>query len=180
MLILRPIQKRDAAAVARIHALSWRDAYRGILRDAFLDGQVLDERFAHWRGILDHPTPEQVGFLALEEDGALGFIWGEGRADPRWGTLLDNLHVLPGHRGERIGTRLMHALAEEALGRWPEDPVHLWCFEANRRSLAYYRRHGGRPVERRPIPDPEGAMVMAWRYAWDGPRALLDLTAGPE
>jgi len=34
----------DEAAIARLHADSWRAAYRGILRDDFLDDTVVANR----------------------------------------------------------------------------------------------------------------------------------------
>lgn len=174
MLTLRPIQESDLEAIALIQAHSWRDSYRGILGDAYLDDEVFAERLAHWRAAWDRPAPGQVGLLALELGTPLGFINGEGDSDPRWGTLLDHLHVLPGRRGQGIGTRLVHALAETALARWPGIPVHLWCFERNLRSRGYYERLGGALVERREIPAADGTLVAACRYAWQEPGVLLE------
>lgn len=36
----------DADAIAGLHAASWRENYRGILSDAFLDGEVEADRAA--------------------------------------------------------------------------------------------------------------------------------------
>ncbi len=174
MLTLRPIQESDLEAIALIQAHSWRDSYRGILGDAYLDDEVFAERLAYWRAAWDCPATGRIGLLALELGTPSGFINGEGDSDPRWGTLLDNLHVLPGRRGQGIGTRLVHALAEAALARWPGIPVHLWCFERNLRSRGYYERLGGTPVERREIPAADGTLVAAWRYAWQEPGVLLE------
>jgi len=173
MLTLHPIQEADLETVARIQALSWRDTYRGILGDAYLDREVLAERSAHWRAAWDRPEPGRIGLVALERGTAQGFINGEGGTDPRWGTLLDNLHVLPGSRGQGIGTRLVRAFTEAALERWPGDPVQLWCFERNLRARAYYERLGGIPAQFREIPGADGSLVPAWRYAWQDARVLL-------
>jgi len=47
LIEIRPVTFRDAEVVAALHAASWRDAYRGILTDAYLDGDILGERNAH-------------------------------------------------------------------------------------------------------------------------------------
>ena len=41
---LRPAQASDADALAALHAGSWQRTYRGMMSDAFLDGEALDNR----------------------------------------------------------------------------------------------------------------------------------------
>jgi len=83
---LRPVIASDAEVIAGLHTESWRDAYRGILTDAYLDGDILPERQAHWRARLERPTPGQFGFLALREATPVGFAFAFPHADQRWGT----------------------------------------------------------------------------------------------
>src|SRR5437763_12653857 len=45
----------DAAAVARLHAESWRRHYRGAYADAFLDGDVEADRRNEWSRRLQEP-----------------------------------------------------------------------------------------------------------------------------
>ena len=44
MLRFREATRADAMAVARLHAESWRVHYRGAYRDAYLDGDVVEDR----------------------------------------------------------------------------------------------------------------------------------------
>lgn len=44
-LQMRPAKPSDAEAVAALHADSWRRHYRGAYSDAFLDGDVISDRF---------------------------------------------------------------------------------------------------------------------------------------
>ena len=44
-----PVESIDAAAIATLHAESWRTAYRGLVPDAFLDGPVVEDRMHLWR-----------------------------------------------------------------------------------------------------------------------------------
>src|SRR3712207_1638851 len=90
-------------AVARIHALSWRSAYRGIYPDDYLDREAFDERRSYWRETLAALNPaESAVFLAEDAGQPTGFacIWW--KANPN-GPFLDNLHVLPERKGEGIG-----------------------------------------------------------------------------
>ncbi|MBI5268002.1 MAG: GNAT family N-acetyltransferase, partial [candidate division Zixibacteria bacterium] len=49
----------DAPAIAELHAASWRTAYRGVLSDTYLDGNIIDERTAVWHSRLTSPEPHQ-------------------------------------------------------------------------------------------------------------------------
>jgi hypothetical protein len=47
----------DVAAIARLHAESWRRHYRGAYLDSYLDGDVVADRIAEWSGRLSGPGP---------------------------------------------------------------------------------------------------------------------------
>ena len=49
MVQFREADAQDAAAIAQLHAESWRSAYRGILSDDYLDNQVQSERASLWQ-----------------------------------------------------------------------------------------------------------------------------------
>ena len=88
---IRRIQTSDAEILATLHITSWRSAYRGILRDAYLDVDVVDERHAVWRERMDNLTSSQFGFVAEMGTQPVGFVFLYGQDHPRWGTLIDNL-----------------------------------------------------------------------------------------
>ena len=169
ILDLRPLRAGDEDLVARLHAASWRDSYRGMLSDAYLDGDLVGERRALWRSRLQSP---QLGLLALHEGKPVGFAFALADADERWGTLLDNLHVLPGHRGAGVGTRLLH----ELTGEIPHGGLHLWVYEQNVRARDYYERLGARHIERTKAKGADGGQLMACLYAWPDIAVLHRLT----
>src|SRR3974377_2019917 len=103
----------DASAIAQLHALSWRTTYRGILRDEFLDGPLLANRLELWGERLQDATAENQLILVGERAGDIqAFACAFLDADPDWGTLLDNLHVVPNLKGGGLGRRLMSQVAE--------------------------------------------------------------------
>ena len=147
-ITIRPIVAADAITVADLHATSWRDAYRGMLRDEYLDGDIATERRQVWTGRLGAPVDANYGFIAEAETGPVGFVYMLGGVDATWGTLIDNLHVLPGLKGRGIGRRLLEAAALETAAPFPGRRVHLFVFEANAAARRFYASVGGREVER--------------------------------
>jgi len=98
MVTYRLIVAPDATTIARIHATSWRRAYRGILPDKYLDHEIDADRRTHWRRRLSAPTERDVGVLALQDGAPVGFMFAVRDEDERWGSMLDNLHVVPEHK----------------------------------------------------------------------------------
>jgi ribosomal protein S18 acetylase RimI-like enzyme len=168
-----PMTLTDAPIVARLHATSWRRAYRGILLDSYLDGDLLGEREQLWRKRLV-VRGDGHGWIAYSGGDAVGFVYLYPHHDARWGTLVDNLHVLGDYQGLGIGRAL---LAE--VGRWcatqaPDAGVHLWVFAANTPARGFYRRVGGHEVEAIDELASDGRLLPELRVAWQSPAALLD------
>src|SRR6516162_804486 len=105
---IRSAVEPDAAEIAAIHTASWRDAYAGILAPEFLNGDIEGNRLALWSRRLGERPSAQLVDVAQDSTGAMvAFACSFADADPRWGSLVDNLHVLPRCRGQGVGERLL-------------------------------------------------------------------------
>jgi ribosomal protein S18 acetylase RimI-like enzyme len=172
--VIRLITRTDVAAVASIHAASWRCAYRGILRDDFLDGDLDSNRMALWEKRLGSPSPKHFGYLALQEELPVGFAFAFGEHDKQWGTLIDNLHVLPGSKSRGFGKRLLANLCEHADVALSKACLHLWVYEKNMGARGFYDSLGGELVEHATITAPDGGKVAECRYVWPSAKRLLE------
>jgi ribosomal protein S18 acetylase RimI-like enzyme len=171
----RAAQEMDAAAVAAIHAASWRDAYADILDPAFLAGPIEADRLDLWTSRLTKSPSTLMVHVAVDSNqGLVGFICAQRDQDPRWGSLVDNLHVAPRMRGRRIGERLLWIAAEKLAEQNAANGLHLWVFEANEAGLRFYQRLGGRVVEedKSSIPAANGKPVL--RVHWPTLSALTN------
>jgi hypothetical protein len=69
---------RDAVAtdhlpIARLHAASWRTAYRGALSDEYLARNVMNDRSAVWDERLHRPKDNQIVIVSHSGEALLGF-----------------------------------------------------------------------------------------------------------
>jgi len=173
----RAASAADAEAVAALHADSWRRHYRGAYSDAFLDGDVYSDRLAVWTSRLAEPEGLSETILAEEGDGLVGFVHTIFEADPRWGALLDNLHVVYSDKRRGVGSRLLGFTARAAVER--RTGMYLWVLEQNADARAFYEARGGRCVERALVPPPSGdasrlnGAPFGLRYAWSDPAVAL-------
>jgi len=156
----------DADAIADLHAESWRSAYRGLFADAYLDGEVGEERRRQWtQRLRTEPRPDQGVLVAMADGVCVGFICIYLEAEPGWGPLLDNLHVRPELKGRGIGQRLLEAGAAWMRTRGAYDCWYLWVLEGNAPTRRIYEHLGWRPRERAIHHAPDGTPYPVWRYS---------------
>lgn len=164
----------DAAAIARVHAISWQANYRGILDDAWLDTAVLADRTALWRARLSADDPRRYVAVATTGGGLVGFICAWAGGDARYGSLIDNVHVLPSSAGRGIGTELLAGAFEFLERTASAHGVFLWVYEQNAGARRLYDRLGARHIETVTRDNPGGGTGRLCRYAWKSPADYRD------
>ena len=105
---IRRAQSSDIPLIAAVQTASWQDTYSGVLPEAYLAGQISEDLVLHWSAV--EIQAEDV-VLVAEDDGIIGFIAIWCRPDP----FIDNLHVKPSRRSQKIGTTLLISTAQLLL-----------------------------------------------------------------
>ena len=179
MIEFRDGTPSDAFTIAELHTQSWRNTYRGILRDNYLDGDIFAERLALWETRLGNPESTQFSVIAFDEGRPVGFAFVLADADPQAGALLDNLHVLPEAQGTGLGKKILRRAGTWVRDQFPGQGIFLWVFEGNAPARRFYEKLGANIVERVIAEAPGGGRIAEWRYAWADANDLchaIDLT----
>jgi GNAT superfamily N-acetyltransferase len=173
-MILRQASKRDAEAIANLHADSWRSAYRGILSDEYLAYRVHAERVTLWHDRFAADATKPM-FVIVAESGEVlnGFVCVFPQEDPIFGSFLDNLHVAPSRTGQGIGKLLLVESARHLLSIGKVGGLYLWVMEQNKRARQFYARAGAAEVEAKVLPMPDGGRHPEVRCHWPDPARLL-------
>jgi len=169
MIEYRPAKPSDTDAIALLHTRSWRENYRGAFSDAFLDGELPDERMRVWRARLDHPPENQFVQLAFDATKLVGFVCAYGAHDPQWGSFVDNLHVANAAKRNGIGASLMRQAGAWLESLYPNLGVYLFVLEANSPARRFYEQLGAQNAGVSTMETHGGAVVRSCRYIW--PRA---------
>jgi ribosomal protein S18 acetylase RimI-like enzyme len=163
----RKAKPNEAEAIANLHAQSWQVAYKGILSDAFLKDEVLENRLKVWKSRFDNPQKNEFICVAVEEKMLKGFVCLYGNDDEQWGSLIDNLHVLPTLKGRGIGQKLMQKAAKWVSKNYPNAGLYLWVYEDNHAARRFYEKMGGENVEAQMYENADGSTSKIFRYAWE-------------
>jgi len=172
-LPIRIATRADAGAIAELHALSWRTAYRGSLSDAYLAGDIVADRLNVWTQRLEAPSANQYVAVLVEAEQLLGFACAQGGYDPQRGTLLENIHVRPELKRQGIGKRLIadgrdfRLTTTVAQVKPPGVPRQSRGFSSiNKPARRFYERLGAVNVGSDIWTPPGGGTVSRCRYAW--------------
>lgn len=174
MFSFKSAVKNDYRAIAALHAKSWQQNYRGVFSDYFLDNEVLNERLEVWKNRLENPKDNQFIHVVEIEDSFVAFICGYIDDDPKYGTLIDNLHVDSKFIGQRIGERLMIDAAR-LLNEKDKVSMYLWVLANNASAIRFYERIGGKPVETVNDFDIGDREITKTRYHWPNLKVIQDL-----
>jgi ribosomal protein S18 acetylase RimI-like enzyme len=169
-LVYREAIAVDAAAIADLHADSWRRHYRFAYPASFFDSSLDEDRLAVWTERLS--KPEGTHTLVAEQSGLVGFVHVVFDGDPEWGALVDNLHVRHDQQRSGIATHLMRSAAVEVVTAAPGVGLYLWVLEHNTRAQAFYDAIGGHPAGVRDVDPPACPGVRGIRYVWPDPSKL--------
>ena len=180
-MIVRAATRDDCDAIAALHVASWQSTYRHIPSDDYLDHHVTDDRQDLWAARFAK-FDERKHHVAVAIDdkqdhdastGAIaGFVCVLLDEEPELGALLDNLHVSPQRHRKGIGRQLMTRAAHWVAAMQPGWAMHLWVYEANAKTVAFYRSTGGNEVDHRVIVTPAGNRAAVLRFEWPDPEVL--------
>ncbi len=141
-LVVRRAQVGDVAAIAQVHVQSWREAYRGIIPQRYLEGLSLPAHERQWRRSL---ADGGWAFVAEWERQLVGFASGGlSRTRKDVSGELYVLYVLKSVQGRGVGRALFDACHLE-LARWGHHGMLVWVL-ADNPARGFYEHLGGEPA----------------------------------
>jgi len=167
---IRRARLEDAAAVAHVHVMGWRETYPGIVPARTLASMDVFSRTRYWAQVLDNKRNRTDVFVAEMpidgEDRVIGF----GVTGPEQVGLtgyageFHALYVLKVGQGQGLGTRLMATMAAALVLRGM-TACTVWALRDNWRARRFYEKMGGVLVSDRPLMF-DGTQVMEVAYGW--------------
>ena len=175
---IRPATDADVLAMAKVHIVSWRETYPGLLPEPMLAGLSIADQAIRWQRMLDRPRAwgGAIAFVADQDSSVVGYgSCGEQRTralhDHGFTGEIGELYVLRNAQRQGAGSGLMKAMAG-ALFERGHRAMSLWVLEQNGPGRRFYERLGGTPVaEKR-------AGLAEVAYGWRDLRQLLSGRAG--
>jgi len=165
----------DINNIAKLHAQSWRDSYRGIFPAHFLDHDVWDERNKVWTERLSSPKNNQRIIVATDNEKICAFICAFGDAHGEWGSYIDNLHVAKPFQDRGIAKQLLLKIALWSQQYYLSPGIYLEVVEDNLNARAFYQSIGAKhQLTKLWSPPGSDTEVNDMVYAWDSNVSLSE------
>lgn len=142
VISIRAARPSDASALAAVHDVSWREAYRGIIPGLALERMIAYRGPQWWRRVTGRPRNLIVLDLGDRIAGYASFGASRSLSLPQQGEI-DELYLDPVFQGLGLGTQLFATARRElAARRW--KGLLVWALQDNERACRFYERLGGR------------------------------------
>ena len=165
--LIRRAAEHDATRIAEIHVETWRDAYRGLIPDDYLDGLDVHRRAVVWRNIIG--APDEAVFVAVRGERIAGFCSflrsRDSAAPPEIGEIAA-IYVQPSAWGRGAGRSLMGAALDHAKSHG-FVAVTLWVLSSNERAKRFYAKAGFAPDGAEQDDERLGFPIHELRYRQD-------------
>lgn len=169
-VMIRAARPDDAPEIANVHVNAWREAYKGLLPDAFLEGLPLSfkRRLGMWQAMIASPEGRAIFVAESEKHGVIGFASVGPARDDEFSTSgeLTTLYLLKAYQKRGLGAALMKA-GFEALQRDGFASAYCWVLGGND-TIDFYRHNGARLLpESEKVEEIGGAKAPHFVCVWD-------------
>ena len=174
-MLYRKANDEDILKIANLHTQSWKEHYKEILSEEYLEEKVLDDRIAVWDSRLNNPEKDQLVLLVETQNKDLcGFSCAYGNHHRKYGTIIENIHVDLEFQGLGLGTKLLVATAKWAAKNFAEDGLYLEVLEDNKKAQEFYKSLGATNTKKGYWSAPSGDKVPEFVYTWESSEKLAN------
>jgi ribosomal protein S18 acetylase RimI-like enzyme len=141
-LVVRSATGQDVQAIARIHVETWRQAYRGVVPQSYLDKLSVASREAAWVNILDQGA--SIVLVAEDQGSIIGFCsFGKSRDQGALGSTAElyAIYVAPPCWSTGVGRDLFRHMWQE-LKNSGFKRLTVWVLSENERAIRFYEGAG--------------------------------------
>ncbi|MBP6545527.1 MAG: GNAT family N-acetyltransferase [Phenylobacterium sp.] len=171
MHVIFPAGPQDAEALAQVHVTSWRETYRGLLPDHFLDRMSVPVNTRRFAKSLVTPAEHEITLAAADRAGIVGYAaGGPSRTRVPGEAEVTTLYVLRPHQGHDLGRRLLIAAARVFADQGATS-LMISVLRDNLPARGFYEHLGGQADAPRKEPGPGGLMYEV-SYRWADIRTL--------
>ncbi len=137
MFVRKVTPSDDFEAIAAIYAASWKQAYRGIVPQEYLDS--LDD--TSWASVRQGKMYD--AYVLMDDEkyaGVSTYRDARDEAMAGWGEVV-SIYLLPAYWGRGFAEGLLKA-SVKGLMELGYRQIYLWVLKDNARARAFYHKHG--------------------------------------
>lgn len=172
--VIFPAGPDDAEALAQLHVAAWRESYRGLIADSFLDRMSVPVHAARFYRALAKPGEHDATLAAASRDGLMGYAsGGPSRTRHAGEAEVHTLYVRLTAQRRGLGQRLLVGMARVFADQGARS-LMISTLRDNLPARRFYEALGGQAEAPRREPGP-GGVVHEVSYVWPDIKALTQV-----
>lgn len=165
---IRKARFEDSAELANVHINSWREIYKDMMPQDFLNDRPLHykNRYELWKKV--SINEKQITYVAdTKEHGVVGFVNGTYGRDEKYKDYAEvwSIYLLEKYHGKKIGLSLLKAFFDTHIDLG-YTKAYLWVL-ANNPTITFYEKTGGKFSGETKIDEIAGQKMTELCYIWD-------------
>jgi len=169
--VIFPAGPGDAEALAETHVAAWRESYRGLIADSYLDRMSVPIHARRFERALIRPGPHDATLAAAGRDGIVGYASGGPSRTRKPGEAeIHTLYVRMAAQRQGLGAGLLIAMARIFADQGARS-LMISTLRDNLPARGFYEHMGGQAEAPRREPGP-GRTVFEVSYLWPDIEAL--------
>jgi ribosomal protein S18 acetylase RimI-like enzyme len=170
---IRRATPEDAEAIARVRIEGWRESYKGLVPQGYLDAMNVPASLPLWQRVLESPGSIASVYVAERNDAVVGFAAGNRLEEPKHGydAELTAIYLALGVQRHGLGRRMVGTIAAERAAHGASGMI-VWVLAGNKAARAFYEALGATLVVEQPF-EWDGMPLVETGYGWRDLGALV-------
>ncbi len=135
-------KEKMAEKIAKVHIDTWKNAYKGIISDEYLQSLSVKQRVQKYKFRKNLAEGQQFFALKLKREiiGLLFLIVNAGGDGKNKGEI-SAIYLSPAHWDKGYGSQMME-YAVDYFAKQNCDEIFIWVLEQNMRAINFYKKFG--------------------------------------
>ena len=151
--MIRKAKIEDSNSIASLILRGWQTAYKGLIKQEFLDSMKEDEMNKGWKKSIFSQNENNNVYVYEKENKILGIIrFGkvDDENDISHNAEIHVLYVEPELKRNGIGSKLFN-YAKNYFIEHNRKNLIIWCLKGNNPSIEFYKKMGGKSVSEKKV-----------------------------
>lgn len=133
----------DINSIVKIKINSWKETYKNIINDEFLDNMDYDENFKKFYNEIKNPDSIKQNYVITKNDKVIGYTKFQLLENNEYDSQICAIYIDNKYKGKGYGTILLNYV-KNLLKNSNCTNMILWCIYRNYPSRKFYLKKGGK------------------------------------
>lgn len=141
MINIRKAKIEDIKDIVNIKINGWKEAYKDILKDSYLESMKYNENFEKFKREIENNSLKE-NYVIEDDNVIVGYAKISILKDEEHDSQIYAIYIRPDVKNKGYGTLLMNYIKKYFKNNGCKNMI-LWCIDKNEQAKIFYKKKGG-------------------------------------